>query len=86
METNLNTLRYSLEQTVNCMNTEIMFANIRANLNAYGADAYGPYIPIKYPETHYKSAQPLPKKTNCVNCGAPLQWKFRCEYCGTVND
>lgn len=24
-------------------------------------------------------------KTNCVNCGAPLNGYFRCAYCGTRN-
>ena len=25
-------------------------------------------------------------KTNCPNCGAPIQANGRCEYCGTVLD
>lgn len=30
--------------------------------------------------------RPTPSHTNCVNCGAPLGYHFRCEYCGTVNN
>ena len=26
-----------------------------------------------------------PEKTNCVNCGAPLKGKHKCEYCDTYN-
>ena len=26
-----------------------------------------------------------PKKTNCINCGAPLSGRHLCEYCGTYN-
>lgn len=29
--------------------------------------------------------RPTPSRTNCCNCGAPLGYHFRCEYCGTVN-
>ena len=31
---------------------------------------------------------PIPsknKRTNCVNCGAPLNGYFKCRYCGTMN-
>lgn len=31
---------------------------------------------------------PIPsanKRTNCVNCGAPLNGYFKCHYCGTMN-
>ena len=27
-----------------------------------------------------------PKKTNCVNCGASLQGRHTCSYCGTYNE
>ncbi len=27
-----------------------------------------------------------PTKTNCCNCGASLRGRYRCEYCGTVNN
>lgn len=27
-----------------------------------------------------------PEKTNCKNCGASLRGRYRCEYCGTVNN
>ena len=40
---------------------------------------------VRVPDQCCTDRRPMPSKTNCCNCGAPLGYHFRCEYCGTLN-
>ena len=40
---------------------------------------------LKIPDVCCTDMRPVPSRTNCCNCGAPLGYHFRCDYCGTVN-
>lgn len=52
---------------------------MRQQLNAYDCcEIYGGFNPKPI-----AIVEPL-KKTNCINCGAPLKYHL-CEYCGTNN-
>lgn len=83
----MNLSQVILQQEQNRISHQAEIARLQSEIASYGCCVVPNDMSVLMArQTDCCIEKDIPKKTNCPNCGASLEGKHQCRYCGTYNE